>query len=79
MLSNALAHPWFNGIAWDKLYQMEAAFIPEVNDELDTQNFENFDEVYDESQAPSNQPAQGSFLNLLPTRPQVPENQREPL
>ncbi|XP_074291002.1 uncharacterized protein LOC141617740 [Silene latifolia] len=136
------AHPWFNGIAWDKLYQMEAAFIPEVNDELDTQNFEKFDETDkqahltntksgpwrkmlsskdvnfvgytyknfeivndhevpgiselkkkntkpkrptikslfdDESQAPSNQPAQGSFLNLLPTHPQVPENQREPL
>ncbi|XP_073009587.1 uncharacterized protein [Typha latifolia] len=38
------AHPWFNGIQWDKLYQMEAAFIPEVNDELDTQNFEKFEE-----------------------------------
>jgi len=25
---------------------MEAAFIPEVNDELDTQNFEKFDEVF---------------------------------
>ncbi|KAJ7977220.1 Non-specific serine/threonine protein kinase [Quillaja saponaria] len=37
-------HPWFNGIEWDKLYQMEAAFIPEVNDELDTQNFEKFEE-----------------------------------
>ena len=24
---------------------MEAAFIPEVNDDLDTQNFEKFDEV----------------------------------
>ena len=24
---------------------MEAAFIPEVNNELDTQNFEKFDEV----------------------------------
>ncbi|TYH55884.1 hypothetical protein ES332_D09G267800v1 [Gossypium tomentosum] len=34
------AHPWFKGIEWDKLYQMKAAFIPEVNDELDTQNFE---------------------------------------
>ncbi|KAL5977061.1 hypothetical protein ACLOJK_021403 [Asimina triloba] len=38
------AHPWFKGIQWDKLYQMEAAFIPEVNDELDTQNFEKFEE-----------------------------------
>jgi len=25
---------------------MKAAFIPEVNDELDTQNFEKFEEVY---------------------------------
>ncbi|XP_068664546.1 uncharacterized protein [Aristolochia californica] len=38
------AHPWFTGIAWERLYQMEAAFIPEVNDELDTQNFEKFEE-----------------------------------
>ena len=39
------AHPWFAGVEWEKLYQMEAAFIPEVNDELDTQNFEKFEEV----------------------------------
>ncbi|KAF3796342.1 Serine/threonine-protein kinase 38-like [Nymphaea thermarum] len=39
------AHPWFKDIQWDRLYQMEAAFIPEVNDELDTQNFEEFEEV----------------------------------
>ncbi|CAN0904712.1 Serine/threonine-protein kinase 38-like [Linum grandiflorum] len=38
------AHPWFEGVEWDKLYQMRAAFIPEVNDELDTQNFEKFEE-----------------------------------
>uniref|UniRef100_A0A7N0TV32 non-specific serine/threonine protein kinase n=1 Tax=Kalanchoe fedtschenkoi TaxID=63787 RepID=A0A7N0TV32_KALFE len=38
------AHPWFNGIEWDKLYLMDAAFIPEVTDDLDTQNFEKFDE-----------------------------------
>ncbi|KAF5810521.1 putative protein kinase AGC-NDR family [Helianthus annuus] len=38
------AHPWFNGIDWERIYQMEAAFIPEVNDELDTQNFEKFEE-----------------------------------
>ncbi|WOH16175.1 hypothetical protein DCAR_0935724 [Daucus carota subsp. sativus] len=39
------AHPWFAGIEWDKLYQIKAAFIPEVNDELDTQNFEKFEEA----------------------------------
>lgn len=39
------AHPWFKGLQWDRLYQMEAAFLPEVNNELDTQNFEKFEEV----------------------------------
>nr|CAD1838625.1 unnamed protein product [Ananas comosus var. bracteatus] len=39
------AHPWFNGTQWDKLYQMEAAFKPEVTGELDTQNFEKFEET----------------------------------
>ncbi|XP_019178378.1 PREDICTED: serine/threonine-protein kinase tricorner-like [Ipomoea nil] len=38
------AHPWFHGVDWDRIYHMEAAFIPEVNDELDTQNFEKFEE-----------------------------------
>ncbi|GFY96735.1 AGC (cAMP-dependent, cGMP-dependent and protein kinase C) kinase family protein [Actinidia rufa] len=39
------AHPWFKDIVWDKLYEMEAAFKPEVNGELDTQNFMKFDEL----------------------------------
>ncbi|RZC80231.1 hypothetical protein C5167_042807 [Papaver somniferum] len=44
------AHPWFDGVEWDRLYQMEAAFIPEVNDELDTQNFEKFEEAENQTQ-----------------------------
>uniref|UniRef100_A0A0D6R605 non-specific serine/threonine protein kinase n=2 Tax=Spermatophyta TaxID=58024 RepID=A0A0D6R605_ARACU len=44
------AHPWFKGIVWDKLYEVEAAYKPEVNGELDTQNFEKFDEVEPPSQ-----------------------------
>ncbi|RVW40554.1 Serine/threonine-protein kinase 38-like [Vitis vinifera] len=39
------AHPWFRCIQWDKLYEMEAAHKPTVTGELDTQNFEKFDEV----------------------------------
>nr|CAB82852.1 protein kinase MK6 [Mesembryanthemum crystallinum] len=46
-------HPWFNGIDWERIYQMEAAFIPEVNDELDTQNFEKFEEADNSSQSTS--------------------------
>ncbi|KAK7817349.1 serine/threonine-protein kinase tricorner [Quercus suber] len=133
------AHPWFKGIEWDKLYQMKAAFIPEVNDELDTQNFEKFEEVDnqiqtsskagpwrkmlsskdinfvgytyknfeivndhqlpgiaelkkkstktkrpsikslfdDESAKAASQPVQGSFMNLLPPKVEVPEKQRQ--
>ncbi|KDP26512.1 hypothetical protein JCGZ_17670 [Jatropha curcas] len=43
-------HPWFEGIEWDNLYRMEAAFIPEVKDELDTQNFEKFEETENQTQ-----------------------------
>ncbi|KAG6608362.1 Serine/threonine-protein kinase CBK1, partial [Cucurbita argyrosperma subsp. sororia] len=39
------AHPWFKDVIWDRLYEMEAAFKPEVNGELDTQNFMKFDEL----------------------------------
>ncbi|GAV72983.1 Pkinase domain-containing protein/Pkinase_C domain-containing protein [Cephalotus follicularis] len=39
------AHPWFRDVVWDNLYEMEAAFKPAVNGELDTQNFMKFDEV----------------------------------
>ncbi|XP_010262359.1 PREDICTED: serine/threonine-protein kinase tricorner isoform X1 [Nelumbo nucifera] len=47
------AHPWFRGVEWDKLYQIEAAFIPEVKDELDTQNFEKFEESDNQAQTSS--------------------------
>ncbi|XP_047327816.1 serine/threonine-protein kinase 38-like [Impatiens glandulifera] len=47
------AHPWFSSIDWDKIYHMDAAFIPEVNDELDTQNFEKFEEIDNKSHTPS--------------------------
>ncbi|KAI3449792.1 hypothetical protein Pfo_006457 [Paulownia fortunei] len=47
------AHPWFMGIDWDNIYHMEAAFIPEVKDELDTQNFEKFEESEHHTQTSS--------------------------
>ncbi|CAA7013985.1 unnamed protein product [Microthlaspi erraticum] len=39
------AHPWFQTVDWDTIFDMDAAFVPEVNDDLDTQNFEKFDEM----------------------------------
>uniref|UniRef100_A0A452Y5J7 non-specific serine/threonine protein kinase n=1 Tax=Aegilops tauschii subsp. strangulata TaxID=200361 RepID=A0A452Y5J7_AEGTS len=56
------AHPWFHGVEWDKLYEMEAAFKPQVNDELDTQNFQKFDEV---NPAPA-RTGSGSSRKMIP-------------
>ncbi|XP_072987052.1 uncharacterized protein [Typha latifolia] len=59
------AHPWFRGTLWNKLYQMEAAFIPEVLGELDTQNFEKFEE----SATPMHTSAKsGPWRKMLPSK-----------
>lgn len=64
------AHPWFKGIEWDKLYQMEAAFIPEVKGELDTQNFEMFEEVSNDGyQLPYNVVIQSVFVMFVGLKP----------
>ncbi|GAA0151093.1 non-receptor serine/threonine protein kinase [Lithospermum erythrorhizon] len=59
------AHPWFKGVEWDRLYTMKAAFIPEVNDELDTQNFEKFEEVENQVQTTSKS---GPWRKMLPSK-----------
>lgn len=38
------AHPFFAGVRWDDLHATRAPYIPRVDHELDTQNFERFDE-----------------------------------
>ncbi|GAB2294410.1 hypothetical protein Dimus_028618 [Dionaea muscipula] len=58
-------HPWFKGIEWDKLYQMDAAFIPAVNDELDTQNFEEYEESETQEQTSSKS---GPWRKMLPSK-----------
>lgn len=59
------AHPWFKGTNWDELYQMEAAFLPEVNNELDTQNFEKFEELASPLQTSSKA---GPWRKMLPSQ-----------
>ncbi|XP_030969032.1 serine/threonine-protein kinase tricorner-like [Quercus lobata] len=59
------AHTWFKGLQWDRLYEMEAAFIPEVNDELDTQNFEKFEESAAMEQSSSKS---GPWRKMLPSK-----------
>lgn len=38
------AHPFFAGVDWERLAHLPAPFVPRVEHELDTQNFEHFDE-----------------------------------
>uniref|UniRef100_A0A0E0A1H6 non-specific serine/threonine protein kinase n=1 Tax=Oryza glumipatula TaxID=40148 RepID=A0A0E0A1H6_9ORYZ len=59
------AHPWFRGLPWERLYQMKAAFIPEVNSELDTQNFEKFEETGAQIQSSSKS---GPWRKMLPSK-----------
>ncbi|BAD72247.1 putative serine/threonine kinase 38 [Oryza sativa Japonica Group] len=57
------AHPWFRGVAWEKLYEMEAAFKPQVNDELDTQNFMKFEEMDNAPTRTGSGPSRKMMLN----------------
>ncbi|XP_011040527.1 PREDICTED: serine/threonine-protein kinase tricorner-like [Populus euphratica] len=59
------SHTWFKGTEWDRLYQVEAAFKPEVKDELDTQNFEKFEELGTSLQSSSKS---GPWRKMLPSK-----------
>ncbi|CAK9187798.1 unnamed protein product [Ilex paraguariensis] len=59
------AHPWFKGTEWYKLYKMKAAFIPQVNDDLDTQNFEKFEES--DNQIPTTTKS-GPWRKMIPSK-----------
>ena len=43
------SHPFFNGIDWEHIYDQEAAYKPDVQGELDTRNFEQFEDDNDAS------------------------------
>jgi hypothetical protein len=38
------AHPFFESVDWAGLHARAAPYVPRVDHELDTQNFERFDE-----------------------------------
>ncbi|KAK4768631.1 hypothetical protein SAY87_003772 [Trapa incisa] len=59
------AHPWFRGIQWDLLYNMDAAYKPTVNGDTDTQNFEKFPEVEDSLSA---MPTVGPWRKMLTSK-----------
>lgn len=37
-------HPFFHGVDWAHLYTARSPFVPKVEHELDTQNFEDYEE-----------------------------------
>ncbi|CAM8972151.1 unnamed protein product [Rhodiola kirilowii] len=59
------SHPWFHGVQWEMLYEMEAAYKPTVNGDLDTQNFENFPEG---EAPPSSGPRVGPWRKMLTSK-----------
>ncbi|GKV04628.1 hypothetical protein SLEP1_g16769 [Rubroshorea leprosula] len=58
-------HPWLRGIQWEKLYEMDAAYKPTVNGDLDTQNFEKFPEL---EGLPSTTPQVGPWRKMLTSK-----------
>ncbi|EOY14449.1 hypothetical protein QUC31_000043 [Theobroma cacao] len=59
------AHPWFKGVQWEKLYEIEAAYKPTVTGDLDTQNFEKFPEI---DGPPSAIPQVGPWRKMLTSK-----------
>lgn len=44
LLQDIKAHPFFEGVDWRNLHIQTPPYAPRVEHELDTQNFERFDE-----------------------------------
>ena len=51
------AHPFFAGVDWDNLYGGPTAYVPVVEHDLDTQNFETFEEDAHAAAAPQGGPS----------------------
>lgn len=45
------AHPFFRGMNWDTIRQSRAPIVPTVTSEIDTQNFDKFEDISDEQMA----------------------------
>uniref|UniRef100_A0A803N1Z6 non-specific serine/threonine protein kinase n=1 Tax=Chenopodium quinoa TaxID=63459 RepID=A0A803N1Z6_CHEQI len=60
------AHAWFKDVEWDRLYEMEAAYKPQVNGELDTQNFMKFDEANNATPSRSGSGPSRKILHMFP-------------
>ena len=43
-MSEIKAHPFFQGIDWKRIREKNAPFTPEIKNDIDTANFEKFEE-----------------------------------
>lgn len=59
------SHAFFQGVDWETLYLRRAAYQPVVEDELDTQNFESFDEDTNMTPATAGSSRRKKDLNFL--------------
>jgi len=60
-INDIYAHPWFEGVDFGKLRQkeIEAPWLPEVKDPLDTTNFESWDHLKDATDSEEKVPTKG--------------------
>ncbi|KAI5638246.1 protein kinase domain-containing protein [Phthorimaea operculella] len=63
-LQDFKSHPWFLGLDWDNLREMQAPFVPDVSSPTDTSNFDVDDTDIRLSEAVPPQPASSAFSGL---------------
>jgi len=71
------SHPFFKGIDWNNMRSAKAAIQPQVTSEVDTQNFDKFEEVHEQEEEEEDQPhkseANTSFIGYTFKRPEQPK------
>jgi len=64
------AHPFFKGVDWDNLRNSTAAIVPQVTSDVDTQNFDKFEEQPHDDTADANRQSDKSFIGYTFKRPE---------
>merc|ERR1719231_1579609 len=66
-------HPFFKGVNWETIRSSEAAIVPKVTSDTDTQNFDKWEEQGDAPQAVGND-ENGKFIGYTFKREEEREN-----
>jgi len=70
------AHPFFRSVKWDSIRNTKAPIVPNVTSEIDTQNFDKFEDVEpaaNDQEESHNPEAQSSFIGYTFKRPEQPK------